>query len=129
MHSIEDVGISKGIFPSLKQFMREKNDFTMNIRRGKHGGRNKLDRIYAIISGRFANRTVFIKETHSEFVSELLTFGPRMANDDILDAFAYCIERAYPPKNITPQNEVRNKITPFPYEKQLPQPKNSWITV
>lgn len=130
MYSIEDVGISKGIFPALKEEKRRRNDFTMNVRHAKPEGKEKLSRIYSIISGRFAMRTVFLKKNMNAFVQELMTFGPRMASDDVLDAFAYALDKAYPP-SAQKQIESSNKVEPFWYEKQNKNTEqtDSWITV
>ena len=43
------------------------------------------------------NRTeMHIKKTHYDLQREIITFGPRMAHDDTIDALAYACKFAYP---------------------------------
>jgi hypothetical protein len=57
---------------------------------------SKRDRIQEILAQRFAVGQIHIKKTHYDLQREIITFGPRMAHDDTIDALAYACKFAYP---------------------------------
>ena len=66
---------------------------------------SKRDRIQEILAQRFAVGQIYIKKTHYSLQREIITFGPRMAHDDTIDALAYACKFAYPPKNFEENKE------------------------
>ena len=58
------------------------------------------------------------KKDDYDLRQEILTFGPRMAHDDCIDALAYAAKYSYPIKGV---NEEKGK-----YSKRKPQAK-SWV--
>ena len=63
--------------------------------------------------------TVYIRENMFDLINEIVTFGPRMAHDDTIDALAYACKYAHPPSGL---HESKGG-----WYKQKPQAK-SWIT-
>ena len=117
---VEDTTMSKPIFQALRSEMRRRNDFSVKFREEKPGTRmSKLDRIQTILAQRFAIGSVHIRKTHFDLEHEVLTFGPRMAHDDTIDALAYACKYASPPKNLTVSKQGI-------YSKYKPKPK-SWV--
>jgi len=117
---IEDTTMSRPIFQSLRSEMRRRNDFSVKFKEEKPGTRmSKLDRIQSVLSQRFAVGTMHIRKTHFDLEHEVLTFGPRMAHDDTIDALAYACKFASPPTNLS---LAKNGV----YSKYRPQPKN-WV--
>ena len=53
-----------------------------------------------------------------DLINEIVTFGPRMAHDDTIDALAYACKYAYPPMN---NEKVKGK-----WKKNKPKAKG-WI--
>jgi hypothetical protein len=97
MFTIEDTSMSKPVFQSIKSEMIRRNDFTINFKDEKPGTRmSKRDRIQGILAQRFAVGQMHIKKTHYDLQREIITFGPRMAHDDTIDALAYACKFAYP---------------------------------
>ena len=117
---VEDTTMSKPIFQSLRSEMRRRNDFSVKFREEKPGTRqSKLDRIQGILAQRFAIGSIHIKKSHFDLEHEVLTFGPRMAHDDTIDALAYACKYASPPKNLS----VSKRGV---YSKYKPRAK-SWV--
>ena len=97
MFTIEDTTMSKPVFQSIKSEMIRRNDFSINFKDEKPGTRmSKRDRIQGILAQRFAVGQMHIKKTHYSLQREIITFGPRMAHDDTIDALAYACKFAYP---------------------------------
>ena len=80
---------------------------------------SKRDRIQEVLVQRFAVGGVYLQKKHYDLQREVITFGPRMAHDDTIDALAYACKYAHPPQGITKKKEG--------WEKHIPKPK-SWIT-
>ena len=117
---VEDTTMSKPVFQSLRSEMRRRNDFSVKFKEEKPGTRQtKLDRIQGILAQRFAIGTIHIKKSHFDLEHEVLTFGPRMAHDDTIDALAYACKYASPPKNLI----VSKRGV---YSKHKPRAK-SWV--
>ncbi len=117
---VEDTTMSKPVFQSLRSEMRRRNDFSVKFKEEKPGTRQtKLDRIQGILAQRFAIGTIHIKKSHFDLEHEVLTFGPRMAHDDTIDALAYACKYASPPKNLS----VSKRGV---YSKHKPRAK-SWV--
>ena len=96
-HTIEDTSMSKPVFQSIRAEMKRRNDFSIGFREEKPGTRmSKRDRIQGILAQRFAVGQMHIKKTHYDLQREIITFGPRMAHDDTIDALAYACKFAYP---------------------------------
>jgi len=120
LYTIEDTSMSKPVFQAIRSEMMRRNDFSVNFKEEKPGTRmSKRDRIQEILAQRFAVGQVHIKPTHYDLQREIITFGPRMAHDDTIDALAYACKFAYPYESYT---EVKNS-----QGNNLPRAK-SWIT-
>ena len=63
--------------------------------------------------------SIKIKKSHYDLQHEIVTFGPRMAHDDTIDALAYAVKYAYPPQHLS----VRKDGT---YRRKIKKPKD-WI--
>ena len=96
MYTIEDTTMSKPVFLAIRAEMLRRNDFSIAFREEQPGTRmSKRDRIQGILAQRFAVRQMHIKKTHYDLQREIITFGPRMAHDDTIDALAYACKFAY----------------------------------
>ena len=113
--------MSRPIFQALKSEMLRRNDFSVKFREEKPGTRlSKRDRIQGVLAQRFSIGQIHIKKEHYDLEREIITFGPRMAHDDTIDALAYACKYAHPPQNI--ENDEKKKT----YKKKRPKVKN-WV--
>ena len=120
MFTIEDTTMSKPVFQAIRSEMMRRNEFTINFKEEKPGTRmSKRDRIQEIMAQRFSVGQVHIKKNHYDLQREIITFGPRMAHDDTIDALAYACKFAYP------CNLKQGKDGEWP--KKKPTAK-SWVT-
>ena len=119
LFTIEDTAMSKPVFQSLVAEMRRRNDFSVHFKEEKPGNRmSKRDRIQSVLAQRFAIGSMHIRKNHFDLEHEVLTFGPRMAHDDTIDALAYACKYAQPSTNI--------KASGSTYRYHRPKPKN-WV--
>ena len=120
LYVVEDTTMSRPLFQSLMAESRRRNDFSVRWREEKPGTRqSKLDRIQGVLAQRMTIGSIKIKKSHYDLQHEIVTFGPRMAHDDTIDALAYAVKYAYPPQNIA----VKKDGTHF---KKYKAPKN-WV--
>ena len=113
LFTIEDTTMSKPIFQSIRAEMRRRNKFNVPFKEEKPGNRmSKRDRIQEILAQRFAVGQVHIKKTHYELEREIITFGPRMAHDDTIDALAYACKYSHPPHGMSEGKEGWKKHKP-----------------
>ena len=97
MYTIEDTSMSKPVFQSMRAEMKRRNDFSIGFREEKPGTRmSKRDRIQGILAQRFAVGQMHIKKNHYDLQREIITFGPRMAHDDTIEALFYANLHAFP---------------------------------
>ncbi len=116
--TVEDVAMNRSIFQSLNDERRRINRFDIAVIPEKPGGTQKRNRIYSGLSGRFSMGTVHLRENMFDLTNEILTFGPRMAHDDTIEALYYANLHSFPP------NYSQNK------EKKWYKPQRkakSWI--
>tara|TARA_R100000808_G_C2154335_1_gene165245 strand:+ start:777 stop:2333 length:1557 start_codon:yes stop_codon:yes gene_type:complete len=119
--TIEDTTMSKPVFQALRAESMRRNDFSLAFKEEKPGTRmSKRDRIQGILAQRFAVGQVHIKKTHYDLQREIITFGPRMAHDDTIDALAYACKFAYPKEDLKQDKKGRFLV-------HKPKPKN-WVT-
>ena len=117
---VEDTTMSRPIFQTLMSESRRRNDFSVKWREEKPGTRqSKLDRIQGVLAQRMTIGSIKIKKSHYDLQHEIVTFGPRMAHDDTIDALAYAVKYAYPPQHLS----VRKDGT---YRRKIRKPKD-WI--
>jgi len=116
---IEETTMSRPIFQSLSAEMRRRNDFSIKFKPEKPGTKlSKRDRIQSVLSQRMAIGAVKIKKQHYDLQHEILTFGPRMAHDDTIDALAYACKYVVPPQGLESKDNR--------YYKKNKTPK-SWL--
>ena len=116
--TVEDVAMNRSIFQAMNDEKRRLNRFSISIIPQKPGGHHKRNRIYSGLSGRFSMNAVHLRENHFDLIHEILTFGPRMAHDDTIEALYYANLHAFPPnyaqkKDKTwrkPKKKVKNWI-------------------
>ena len=119
LFTIEETTMSRPIFQSLKAEMIRRNDFSVKFKEEKPGTRlSKRDRIQEVLAQRFSVGQIHIKKEHYDLQHEIITFGPRMAHDDTIDALAYACKWASPPIGITSEKDN--------YKKKKPKAK-SWV--
>jgi phage terminase large subunit-like protein len=116
---IEETTMSRPVFQSMMSEMRRRNDFSVKFRPEKPGTRlSKRDRIQEVLAQRMSIGAVKIKKNQFDLQHEIITFGPRMAHDDTIDALAYAVKYAIPPQGL--------KEKKGHYYKPVSQPK-SWV--
>jgi len=116
---VEDTTMSRPIFQSLRAEMRRRNDFSVHFKEEKPGTRmSKRDRIQSVLAQRFSIGSMYLRKNHFDLEHEVLTFGPRMAHDDTIDALAYACKYAQPSTNI--------KASGNTFRFHRPKPKN-WV--
>ena len=120
LFTIEDTSMSKPVFQAIRAEMRRRNKFIIPFKEEKPGTRmSKRDRIQEIMAQRFSVGQIYIKKTQYDLHREIITFGPRMAHDDTIDALAYACKYAHPPQNMHESKDG--------WYKKKPKAKN-WIT-
>ena len=122
LYVVEDTTMSKPIFQTLRAETRRRNDFSVRFKEEKPGTRmSKRDRIQEILAQRFAIGQIHIKDkVHYDLEHEIVTFGPRMGHDDVIDALAYACKYANPPIDIREDSKQKS------YYKKRPEVK-SWV--
>ena len=95
--TVEDVAMNRSVFQALNDERRRLNKFDVAVIPEKPGGRQKINRIYSGLSGRFSMGTVHIRENMFDLNNEIVTFGPRMAHDDTIEALFYANLHSFPP--------------------------------
>ena len=95
--TVEDVAMNRSIFQALNEERRRLNKFDVAVIPEKPGGRNKINRVYSGLSGRFSTGTVHIRENMFDLSNEIITFGPRMAHDDTIETLYYANLHSFPP--------------------------------
>lgn len=94
--TVEDVPMNRSVLNDYYTECRRRNNFRFPLIPAKPGGREKLNRIYTVLNNRFASGAIYIRDTMFELENEILTFGDKMAHDDVLDALCYACMHAYP---------------------------------
>jgi hypothetical protein len=94
--TVEDVAMNRSVFQALNDERRRLNKFNIAVIPEKPGGTQKRNRIYSGLSGRFSLGAVYIKENQFDLINEIVTFGPRMAHDDTIEALYYANLYAFP---------------------------------
>jgi hypothetical protein len=117
--TVEDVAMTRSVMQSLDDQRILRNRFDISIISEKPGGREKRNKIYSILNGRFSLRTIFLRKGHVDLIDEIIMFGPRMGHDDTIETLAFCAKNAFPP-NMT-KNEKDGE-----YHKYRPKVK-SWV--
>ncbi|MAH49894.1 hypothetical protein CMI37_29005 [Candidatus Pacearchaeota archaeon] len=101
--TVEDVAMNRSIFQALNTERRRLNKFSIAVIPEKPGGREKRNKVYSGLSGRFSMGTIHLRENMFDLINEILTFGPKMAHDDTVETLFYAQLHAFPP------NMVKNK--------------------
>jgi len=95
--TVEDVAMNRSVFQALNSERRRLNKFDVAVIPEKPGGRQKINRIYSGLSGRFSTGTVHLRENMFDLINEIVTFGPRMAHDDTIETLYYAQRHSFPP--------------------------------
>ena len=103
--TVEDVAMNRSVFQALNSERRRLNKFNVAVIPEKPGGRQKINRIYSGLSGRFSTGTVHLRENMFDLINEIVTFGPRMAHDDTIETLYYAQIHAFPPNFKKNKNE------------------------
>lgn len=108
---IEQKAFKYTIEPALRDEMKRRNVFLI-VEELKDLGQSKNVRIEGLVP-RFESGTVYIRKDHTDLVDEMIKF-PRALHDDLVDALAYQLTMATPPRSglhsrqHIPQGIVRN---------------------
>lgn len=95
--TVEDVAMNRSIFQALNERRRIENKFNISVIPEKPGGKNKRNKIYSGLSGRFSTGNVFLKENMFDLINEIVTFGPKMNHDDTIETLYYAQLHSFPP--------------------------------
>ena len=104
--TVEDVAMNRSIFQALNEERRRLNKFDVAVVPEKPGGRQKANRIYSGLSGRFSTGTVYVRENMFDLINEIVTFGPRMAHDDTIETLFYANIHAFPPSLVQKKDKT-----------------------
>ena len=103
--TVEDVAMNRSIFQALNEERRRLNKFEVAVIPEKPGGRQKINRVYSGLSGRFSTGTVHVRENMFDLINEIVTFGPRMAHDDTIETLYYASLHSFPPNMKKSEND------------------------
>ncbi len=95
--TVEDVAMNRSVFQSLNERRRIENKFEIAVIPEKPGGREKRNKIYSGLSGRFSTGTVYLRDNMFDLIHEIVTFGSKMAHDDTIETLFYALLHAFPP--------------------------------
>ena len=109
--TVEDVAMNRSIFQSLNERRRIENKFSISVIPEKPGGREKRNKIYSGLSGRFSTGTIHLRENMFDLEHEIVTFGARMAHDDTIETLFYSLLHAFPP-NMKKKEKTREWYRP-----------------
>ena len=122
LFTVEETSMSRPVFQSIIAEKRRRNRFDMHVKEEKPGTRmSKRDRIQTILAQKLSVGVIKIREEHHDLRREILTFGPRMAHDDHVDALAYALKYTFVP------NAELNKRS-GEYERIKYGNPRSWVT-
>ena len=117
--TVEDVAMNRSVFQALNSERRRLNKFDVAVIPEKPGGRQKINRIYSGLSGRFSTGTVHLRENMFDLINEIVTFGPRMAHEDTIETLYYAQRHSFPP-------DLRKNERELSWDKPKKKAKN-WI--
>lgn len=109
--TVEDVAMNRSVFQSLNERRRIENKFEISVIPEKPGGREKRNKIYSGLSGRFSTGTIHLREKMFDLEHEIVTFGARMAHDDTIETLFYALLHAFPP-NMKQKEKTREWYKP-----------------
>lgn len=109
--TVEDVAMNRSVFQSLNERRRIENKYDISVIAEKPGGREKRNKIYSGLSGRFSTGTIHLRENMFDLEHEIVTFGARMAHDDTIETLFYALLHAFPP-NMVKKSKSREWYTP-----------------
>ena len=95
---VEDVAMTRSIFPALNQYKVLSNDWTIHV-----SGEpvtttiSKRDMIYTGLAQRFAYGQIYVMENMFALIDEIVKFGPKMGHDDTIETLYYACKYAHPP--------------------------------
>jgi len=95
--TVEDVAMNRSVFQSLNERRRIENKFDIAVIPEKPGGREKRNKIYSGLSGRFSTGTVYLRDNMFDLIHEIVTFGSKMAHDDTIETLFYSLLHSFPP--------------------------------
>ncbi len=119
--TVEDVAMNRSVFQALNDRRRILNKYDIAVIPEKPGGREKRNKIYSGLSGRFSAGSILLRENMFDLTHEIVTFGPRMAHDDTIETLFYALLHAFP------CGLKREKKGERRWYKPKPKAKN-WIT-
>jgi len=117
--TVEDVAMNRSIFQALNEERKRLNRYDIAVIPEKPGGQHKRNRIYSGLNGRFSMGTIYVRDSMFDLINEILTFGPRMAHDDTIEALYYACLHTFPP-NFKQEKDKKSWFKP----KKVPK---SWI--
>jgi len=96
--TVEDVAMNRSVFQSLNAERERLKRWDILTKGESPAGRgNKVNRIYTRLGGKFAMGKIHIRESHYALENEIVTFGPMMASNDVIDALDLACLGIYPP--------------------------------
>ena len=117
--TVEDVAMNRSVFQSLNERRRIENKFSIAVIPEKPGGREKRNKIYSGLSGRFSTGTVYLRDNMFDLSHEIVTFGSKMAHDDTIETLFYALLHAFPP-NMKQKGEGKERRWIKPKRKARP---------
>jgi len=109
--TVEDVAMNRSIFQALNEEKKRLGRYDIAVIPEKPGGQHKRNRIYSGLNGRFSMGSVYVRDSMFDLINEILTFGPRMAHDDTIEALYYACLHTFPP-NFEQQEDKKSWFKP-----------------
>ena len=103
--------MNRSVFQALNEERRRLNKFDIAVISEKPGGKNKMNRVYSGLSGRFSMGTIHVRDNMFDLINEIITFGPRMAHDDTIETLYYSQLHSFPP-NIERDGNTKSWYVP-----------------
>ncbi len=95
--TVEDVGMTRGVWQDIDAEKYRRNDFNILIEPEKPGGREKLNKIKTGLNSFFALRLIYLREDHWSLREQIENFGPELAHDDEIETLFFATRNIYPP--------------------------------
>ena len=95
--TVEDVAMTRSVIQALHGWMKKNNRWEVSVIPEPPAGREKINKIYSGLNGRFASGSIFVKEHQFDLINEIVKFGAKMAHDDTIETLYFACRYAFPP--------------------------------
>ena len=135
---VEDVGITRGVLQEINKLKSLLNLFHYVIIPEQPAGKEKHNKIYRFFNPIFTHQQNYLLDNLTKLIEQILSLGPRMGHDDILESYYYANLYAYPPnaRELVPfivsqanKFDDGDDIITDGWRDKFKQKHNRWITL